>query len=323
MRTRITTLLLLLGLTVSLTACAGSRPTNSSDAEKTCVQNGWHPVEFSVAGHRRAYFWKGPPGSWSKGAIIVMHGGGGFHHQFCALAGSLTNAQVRFTDMAVQRGFGVLVLNSTDKITDSAGRLCGKIWDDEVRSRPNIDLPFIRAVMTEHIPKLRGDNGSPAIFLTGLSSGGYMTVRAATELASLVTAFAPVSNGDPYGWRRVCVPKPGGRQSVHGAGYDNDTGKEIIEQGSCAVSGGYKNEAAWPQPVGGQKPVFKLFHHRQDGVNDFSCNERLRNQLLAHGYPEEERFTLDSGGRRRLAHHFWQDDYNAPILDFFARHSGR
>jgi poly(3-hydroxybutyrate) depolymerase len=321
MKASVTTLLLLIGLTVSLTACAGSRSANSSDALKTCAQNGWQQVEFSVAGHKRAYFWKGPPGAWSKGTIIVMHGGGGSHHQFCALAGPLTNAQVRFTDMAVQRGFGVLVLNSTDKITDSEGRLCGKIWDDEVRNRPNIDLPFIRAVITEHIPKLRGGNGASAVFLTGLSSGGYMTVRAATELSSLVTAFAPVSNGDPYGWHRVCVPKPGGRQDVHGAGYDNDTGKEIIEQGSCAAVSGYKNEAPWPQAAAGQKPVFKIFHHRQDGVNDFSCNERVRSQLLAHGYPEEERFALDSGGRRRLVNHFWLDDYNAPILDFFARHA--
>lgn len=310
-----------LGLTASLTACAGSRPANSSDAQKACVQSGWQQVEFNVAGHRRAYFWKGPQGSWSKGAIVVMHGGGGFHHQFCALAGPLTDAQVRFTEMAVQRGFGVLVLNSTDEITDSAGRLCGKIWDDEVRNRPNIDLPYIRAVITEHIPHLRGGSGSPAIFLTGLSSGGYMTVRAATELSGLVTAFAPISSGDPYGWHRVCIPKPGGRQTVHGVGYDNDTGKEIIKQDSCIADGGYNHEAVWPQSPNRQKPVFKLFHHRQDGVNDFSCNDRLRTQLLAQGYPEEGRFTLDSGGRRRLVHHFWLEDYNAPILDFFTRHA--
>lgn len=305
-------------------ALAASKPLsgNSEDPYEACAANGWELVRLKVAGHQREFFWKGPQGAWVNGAIVVMHGGGGFHHNFCASTHKLTAAQVSFTEQALQRGFGVFILNSTDRITDREGRLCGKIWDDEVRDRPNVDLPFIREIIAKQIPARRGQGGSPSVFLTGVSSGGYMSVRAATEMPDLVTAFAPISNGDPYGWHRDCTPKPGGRKTVHGAGYDNDTGDEILERNSCDASTRYKNEAPWPQPASSKKPIFKLFHHRQDGINDFSCNERVRAQLLAHGFEEDGRFVLE-GGWRRLVNHFWLDRYNAPLLDFFERHAVR
>ena len=65
------------------------------------------------------------------------------------------------------------------------------------------------------------------------------------------------------------------------------------------------------------KPVFRLFHHLEDGIHDRSCVAKLRHQLLAHGYPESAPFTL-SGGTRSADLHYWQDDYNVPMLDFFA-----
>lgn len=149
-----------------------------------------------------------------------------------------------------------------------------------------------------------------------------MSTRAATEMPDLVTAFAPMSNGDPYGWHRICIPKPKGRKEVHGAGYDNDTGKEILERNSCDAATGYKKEMKWPQTSSSKKPVFKLFHHHKDGINDYSCNERVRAKLLEHGFIEDGRFLIE-GGWRRLVNHFWQDEYNAPILDFFEKHAVR
>lgn len=297
--------------------------SNHINASDICIQKGWKLVQGTISGQPREFFWKGPKGPWVKGAIIVMHGGGGSHYHFCAEEGLLTGAQVRFTEKAIQQGFGVFILHSTDIVTDNEGRLCGKVWDDEVRDRSNLDLPYIRDVITSQIPKLRPKGSAPSIFLTGLSSGGYMTVRAATEFPDLITAFAPIASGDPYGWNRVCIPKPGGRKTVHGAGFDNDTGKEIINRNSCISESGYQNERPWPEPQASQKPPFKIFHHRKDGVHDFSCNERLRTQLLAHGYPEDQRFIADSRGFRRLAHHFWIDEYNEPLLEFFAQQSSR
>lgn len=321
MKTRVTAALLLL-MAVWFFFPASVSAKRSVDPYDVCAAGGWEAVRFKIAGKLREFLWKGPPGPWENGAIVVMHGGGGFHHQFCSSGHKLTDAQVRFAERAVERGFAVFLLNSTDTVTDREGRVCGKVWDDEVRDRPNADLPFIREVITRHIPQRRGEGGSPSVFLTGVSSGGYMSVRAATEMPDLVKAFAPISNGDPYGWHRVCIPKEGGRKTVHGAGFDNDTGQEILQRNSCDAATGYKNEAPWPSFSSPKKPVFKLFHHRQDGINDFSCNERVRAQLLARGFQEDGRFVLE-GGWRRLVNHFWLERYNEPLLDFFARHAER
>lgn len=296
---------------------------NQTKADKYCVQNGWNSDHINSDGKDRTFYWKAPSGAWRSGTIVVMHGGGGVPQQFCAPAGPLTDPQVHFTELAIQNGFAVFVLNSTDAVTDRDGRLCGKVWDDEVRDRPNLDLPFIRDVINKHIALHRPTLSSNSIFLTGLSSGGYMTVRAATEFPDLITAFAPISNGDPYGWHRVCIAQAGGRKTVHGAGYDNDTGKEIRERNSCSDRTGYKSELAWPQIQSLQRPVFKLFHHRRDGINDFSCNERVRQQLLAHGFPEDGRFVIEKGLFRRVENHFWLDEYNLPLLEFFRRANGK
>ena len=77
----------------------------------------------------------------------------------------------------------------------------------------------------------------------------------------------------------------------------------------------------WPNTASAKKPVFKLFYHEKDGIHDFSCNERVRKQLLAHGFPEEARYLAKAWGRHRLVYHFWRDEYNEPILDFFTRHA--
>jgi len=133
--------------------------------------------------------------------------------------------QVRFSDQALAEGFAVFLLNSTDKVTDNEGRLCGKVWDDEVRKRPNLDLPFIEELIRILIPQVRPQGSRNEIFLTGLSSGGYMTARAATHLDGLITAL-PRFQRRPYGWHRICEKNLSPRQTVFGAGFDNETGKQ-------------------------------------------------------------------------------------------------
>ena len=89
------------------------------------------------------------------GSIIVLHGGGGHHFQFCVANAPTVEAQVRFTERALTKGFAVFLLESSDRVTDGEGRSCGKVWDDEVRDRPNIDLPFVDEVISSIIPRLR------------------------------------------------------------------------------------------------------------------------------------------------------------------------
>ena len=300
-------------------AHAEPAPAGTPFQEGQCARRGWHPVVLNVGGLPRRVLWKGPNapnGPWTKGAILVMHGGGGHHYQFCIANARTTKPQVSFTELALTEGFAVFLLESSDRVTDNEGRVCGKVWDDEVRARPNLDLPFIEQVMLTLIPKARPAGSRNEIFATGLSSGGYMTVRASTHFGNLITAFAPVSSGDPYGWHRVCEKGMNRRDTVHGGAFDNETGKQIIEPGSCRAAS-YPNEKPWDGTDIPTKPTFRAFRHRYDGINDPSCGEKIATLLRQRGYPEVPAMVLTGDGRRSLANHLWQDDYNRPLLEFF------
>lgn len=290
--------------------------TEVAPQEKQCMARGWQRVVVQVAGVPRQLLWQAPTSPWSRGSIIVLHGGGGQHFQWCVANAPVVAPQVRFSELALAEGFAVFLLNSSDRVTDNGGQVCGKVWDDEVRNRPNLDLPFIGEVIREVIPRLRPGGSRREVFITGLSSGGYMTVRAATHFDDLITAFAPVSSGDPYGWHRLCEASLTSRTTVHGAGFDNETGKQIIEQGSCRAQA-YPHEKTWDSARPAVKPTFRIFHHEMDGINDLSCSEKVGKLLRQHGYPGSSDFLL-RGGRRSLANHLWQDAYNRPILDFFS-----
>jgi poly(3-hydroxybutyrate) depolymerase len=308
---------LLLGATVSSIAIAQQLPDTTPFQERQCANRGWHVLVLDVSGMQRRVLWKGPEGPWSKGAVIVMHGGGGHHFQFCVANAPIVEPQVRFTELALAQGFAVFLLESSDRVTDNEGRLCGKVWDDEVRGRPNLDLPFIGEVIRVTIPNARPAGSQKEIFLTGLSSGGYMTLRAATHLGNLITAFALVSSGDPYGWHRVCEKEMTARDTVHGVGFDNETGKQITEVDAC-LSESRANEKPWDSVDVLPKPAFRAFHHRYDGVNDQSCVEKAVALLRDHHYPEVPAFLLEGDRHRSVGNHLWQDDYNTPLLEFFA-----
>lgn len=284
--------------------------------ETQCTAAGWRRELVHAEGLQRLVLWKAPAGAWSRGAIVVLHGGGGTHTNFCVANVAAIVPQVRFTDAALAQGFAVFLLDSSSGVTDGGGRLCGKVWDDEVHTRRNVDLPFIADVLARLVPTLRPPSSRAERFVTGLSSGGFMTVRAATALADHVAAFAPVAGGDPYGWFRDCTPRPGDRVNVFGAGFDSDTGRQITEPDACTAPA-HPNEKPWDGTALAARPPFRVFHHLQDGINDRSCVAKLRRQLTAHGYPETAPFTLDGGARSADAH-YWQDAYNVPLLAFFA-----
>ena len=303
-------------------SCGGGGAASSETAtgpaptpqEVQCQTAGWTREVVSAAGLQRLVLWKGPA-TWARGAVVVMHGGGGSHTNFCVANVALIEPQVRFTELALAQGFAVFIIDSSDQVRDSAGRLCGKVWDDEVNDRPSLDLPFIEDVLRRLIPGKRPAGSRSELFLTGHSSGGYMAVRAASRFSDLVTAFAPVAGGDPYGWFRDCTPRTGDRVNVFGAGFDPETRRQNVEPGACDASN-HPNEKAWDNVSGALKPVFRQFHHAQDGINDRSCVAKVRTQLLARGYPETAPFTLD-GASRSTDLHYWLDLYNEPILTFF------
>ena len=106
------------------------------------MAQGWQREILEAEGLPRILLWKGPAGPWTKGAILVLHGGGGRHHHFCVANAPIIAPQVGFTRLALSQGFAVFLLDSSDRMSDDEGRSCGKVWDDERRERPNLDLPF-------------------------------------------------------------------------------------------------------------------------------------------------------------------------------------
>ena len=106
------------------------------------------------------------------------------------------------------------------------------------------------------------------------------------------------------------------RTKVHGGGFDNETGKQIIERDSCRAES-YPNERSWDSAKPNVKPAFRVFRHHEDGIHDQSCSAKISTLLQRNGYRGQPDFVL-SGGKRGLANHLWLDAYNRPILDFFA-----
>jgi poly(3-hydroxybutyrate) depolymerase len=309
-------------LTFAIAACTGA-PVEPERAgapaatvqERQCLARGWQREQVRSAALDRRVLWKAPPGGWPRGALVVMHGGGGSYTNFCVANVALIEPQVDFTDAALAAGFAVFLLDSTDRVTDDAGRLCGKVWDDEVRERANLDLPFIGDVLGALIPARRPAGSRGEIFLVGHSSGGYMSARAATHLPDRVSGFALVASGDPYGWYRDCTRRATDRPNVFGAGFDRETRRMIVEPFACrAVS--YPNERPWDGASATARPPFRLFHHENDAINDVSCAEKIDAQLRVRGYPGAAPLRL-TGGSRALAWHFWLKSYNAPLVDFF------
>lgn len=278
------------------------------------MERGWQRLSLSVAGHERRLLWSAPQGKWPRGAILVMHGGG-THFQWCIANADIVAPQVRFTEAALRDSFAVFLLDSTDKVSDLQGRPCGKVWDDEPRPRPNVDLPFIAEVARAIVPRLRPSGSAGAIFIAGLSSDGFMTVRAATEMPDLFAAVAPVSSGDPYGWHRLCIAGSTERTTVHGYGLDNETAKRIDAVGSCRADA-YPNERPWPARAMASRPAVRRFLHRDDGVLDPSCSDKLGAQLRRHGYAEAPPFEIAAKGQRGYLPHLFQDAYTRPLLDF-------
>lgn len=305
---------------------AGGEKDLYARLEARCLEKGWKKLALRVEGRERALLWKGPDGPWKQGAILAFHGGGGAASNWGHSAFPIGKAQADFTTAAIARGFAIFALDSTrGVVTDDAGRACGKRWDCMATDRPNIDLPFIEAVIRETLPSARPSGSSEAVFLTGISNGGFMTILAGTQLTDLVNGFAPVSAGDPYGTHMdMGTHPPAERKNAPGTfrdnatkaivSRDNATGRGVSEKGAAGDNAG---ERPWPAVT--ERPVFfKQFHHEDDGGVDLSCMRKARAMLVKHGYRDTGAFVLKGDGKRTLAEHFWQAGYTGPLLDFFS-----
>lgn len=289
--------------------------------EKQCIEKGWQKIGVFVEGIERNILWKGPESGWNNGVIIVLHGGGGTYSNFCSNI-PLGKPMVDFGELAIQEGFAVFSPDSTNGLsTDFQGNACGKRWDSlTLKGRENIDLPFIEKVITETMPSLRPANSNNNVFIAGISNGGYMTILASTHFDDMITAFAPVSTGDPYGTYMRCDEDKQLRPNAPGKFRDSETGNLIAEDQACSAEY-YPNEMEWQTANPAQKPAFKQFHHEGDAGVDISCMKKARKMLRQHGYRDEGPSIVKRLGKKRLLFHFWLNQYNRPLIEFFKKHS--
>jgi poly(3-hydroxybutyrate) depolymerase len=251
---------------------------------------------------------------------VALHGGGGHCSNFGAGL-DLGKPMEEFSALALREGFALFSLDSTeDGARDAEGRPCGKRWDCvAVEGRPNVDLPFIQAVLDRTIPGLRPEGSSKAVFLAGISNGGFMTILAATHFPDRIAAFAPVAAGDPYGTSMDMGTHPQNERAMApGVFRDLETGRMIHEPGAAAGETRTR-EKKWPERNPPAALRFKPFHHCGDGACDFSCMEKARKGLVDHGYVDDGPFILEGDGKRSVWNHFWQAEYNRPLCDFFLR----
>jgi predicted esterase len=301
---------------VNVTAGSTMAPgtiTLAIQAHDSDVVNGW--TEYTVGG--RLIMYKAPAGGvWTKGVIVLLHGGGGSAAEYAVLGLAYTTPQVAFTTAALAAGYGVILLNSTDKVTDSLNRLVGKAWDNDTgawvyNSRVNLDFSFIGTILNTTIGQLRPGGSSTKIFMVGHSSGALMTVHAMTQYGHLLTAAVLVSPHDPFGSHRVAVPT-GSRPSVFGIVVDNATGLEIGEAGSGGAPT-YTGEQTWPTPTA--FPPYLLCGNQSDGIVDTSSHIKINAALISEGYPNTLEYITTDGAKDDL-YHLWLDRYNTPIIAY-------
>ena len=284
-----------------------------------CKERGWKELQVNVDGLQRKLIWRAPEGGWTKGAIIALHGGGGACSNWGATI-RIGRGKVAFSEQALKRGFAVFALCSTDGLAkDGKGRSIGKRWAcTYIPKIKNIDLPFIDKVVDSVIPKLRPQQSSNTIYMTGISNGGFMTILYASHHPRKIRAFAPVACGDPYGTYMDMGTHPlFERKKAPGVFRDLETNIKVSERGA-AYANIYRKEYPWPTRPAENTP-FKQFHHRHDALCDYSLMIKARKQLRAHAFPDEGPFILREG-RRAFRHHFWQYEYNKPMLDFFEKY---
>jgi len=284
------------------------------DYEAECLERRWQKVSVDVNGESRDLLWKGPDnGRWEKGAIIILHGGAGASSNWCSDT-LVTHEPYEFARAALAAGFAVFALNS-QSFSDAWGQNCGKRFDALGAADSNRDLRYIEKVLSSTIASLRPSGSSNSQFLTGISSGSLMTLRAATRFNSRITAFAAAAAADPYGTYLYCAATPGQEQRPGFYG-DVETYSPIGSPGAC-VKDSYPNERVWETEGPANLPPFKLLHHRNDPAVDLSCMAKARQQLVSHGYEDRGTFLMGDGTTRDVDAHFWQSEYNTEIIEFF------
>lgn len=128
--------------------------------------------------------------------LIALHGGGGTPKAMIALTLN------RFNELADRDGFMVVYPEGF-----------GKSWNDgrpdpiSYAHRKNLDdTGFISEIINKMVKEYKAD--SEKIFVTGISNGGFMSIRISRELADKVKAVAPVCASIPLAAKKEHLNAP-------------------------------------------------------------------------------------------------------------------
>jgi polyhydroxybutyrate depolymerase len=141
--------------------------------------------------------------------VVVFHGGGGNPESMVAFSG--------LNDKADDAGFIVVYPYGTGRLpnrllTFNGGNCCGYAMDNTID-----DVGFVRAMLDDLATVANVD--ANRVFATGMSNGGIMAYRVASELADRFAAIAPV--GGPMGTETCNPSRPVAVMHFHGTADAN------------------------------------------------------------------------------------------------------
>jgi polyhydroxybutyrate depolymerase len=136
------------------------------------------------------------PRELAKGAplVVVMHGSGENAARIRAETG------YGFERLADEHGFAVVYPNAYSFDWDD----CSKVGDFSVNGRNVDDVGFLGALVDKLITEIGVDRGR--VFATGVSAGGFMSIRLALEAPSRFRAVAAVAANMPTLENSKCTP---------------------------------------------------------------------------------------------------------------------
>lgn len=172
----------------------GEPPADLPSGER--LSAGDHVRSVTVAGLERKYriyIPKMPSGSTPLPVVIAFHGGGGNPTSMARLSG--LNAKADAAGFVVVYPFGSGPEKSS-MLTFNAGNVGGYAMQKKID-----DVGFTRCLLDDLATVVAVDKDR--VYATGMSNGGMMAYRVASELADRIAAIAPV--GGPMG-TETCRP---------------------------------------------------------------------------------------------------------------------
>jgi polyhydroxybutyrate depolymerase len=213
---------------------------------------GNHTLSLAVDGLQRSAIVHVPPQydrTKPMPVVIALHGGGANADTMARFSG--------LDDKADEAGFIVVYPNGTGRLqkmlTFNGGNCCGQAAANGVD-----DVAFISRLLDDVADACTID--PKRVFATGMSNGGIMAYRLASELSDRIAAIAPV--GGPMGTKDCSPKRPVSVIHFHGtadefAPFGGGRGKGVSGTDFFSVA---HSIAAWVQADGcGPKPVATAF----------------------------------------------------------------